>query len=81
MLIDADAYTIVYMEVLVLCIAYSLIFLRRTNTELGSNLEIIIFRWFLRTFIVMLIVDGYTQLQYNDIIHPPLITVAFGYSA
>lgn len=73
-------YSVVYVEILVLCAIFALIILSRLTGDLGTNLEIRVFKMIMRIFIVMMAADGYTQLQYNDVIEVPLITVAVGYS-
>ncbi|MBR0165080.1 MAG: GGDEF domain-containing protein [Lachnospiraceae bacterium] len=74
-------YAIVYVEILVLCAVYALIILRSTTDDLGTNFEVRFFKMMMRVYIVMMVADGFTQLQYNDVIRAPLFWVAFAYSS
>lgn len=77
---DNAGYAIVYVEILVLCIVYSLVILLRMSPDLATKREIRVFQALMRIFILMLTLDGFAQLQYVDIIDPPMLIVALSYS-
>ena len=73
-------YLIVYLEVLILTLTYTVILFLSVRREMGNDWEVKIFRTFLSTLIVALIADAFTQAQYRGFLHMPPMLVAFLYA-
>ena len=73
-------YLIVYLEVLILTLTYTVILFFSVRHEMGNDWEVKIFRTFLSTLIVALIADAFTQAQYRGFLHMPPMLVAFLYA-
>ena len=73
-------YLIVYWEVLVIVFLYTGILFFSVRREMGSDIEVRIFKAFLSTLMFALIVDGFTHAQYRGALHMPPTLVAFLYS-
>ena len=73
-------YVTIYIEILALCFLTAAIIRRTTRRDLGSEGEINAFQWMLRVFMAMMVLDGFTQLHYQQVIHPPLLSVGIAYA-
>ena len=76
-----DGYVIVYLEILLLSFLIAAIVYTKVSRDLGSEGEIEAFRWILRIFMAMMVIDSFTQMQYRGAIHPPVIAAALGSAA
>ena len=76
-----QGYIVVYIEILVLCFLIAAIIHKHVSHDLGSEGEVYAFRWILRIFMAMMVLDTFTQLQYQQVTHPPQITVYLAYAA
>ena len=73
-------YIFVYTEVLVLCLAFSFVMLRKVTHDLGSNYEVLALKWMLRIYMIMMIADGFTQYHYKKVCIMPLLFVGLCYA-
>ena len=73
-------YLIVYCEVLVIAFIYTGILFFSVRREMGSDIEVRIFKAFLSTLMLALVVDGFTHAQYRGVLHMPPGLVAFLYA-
>ncbi|MBR0171546.1 MAG: GGDEF domain-containing protein [Lachnospiraceae bacterium] len=76
-----DGYVIVYLEILLLSFLVAAIINSKVSRDLGSEGEINAFRWILRIYMAMMLIDSFTQLQYRGVIHPPVVLAAIGSAA
>ena len=76
-----QGYIVIYIEILVLCFLITAIIYSNVSHDLGSEGEIHAFRWFLRLFMTMMVLDAFTQLHYQQVTHPPQLAVAFAYAS
>ena len=72
-------YITVYLEILILSFIVVAIVYVKTSRDFGSEREVVTFRWMLRIYMVMMVLDGFAQLQMFDVIHPPVTLVALLY--
>ena len=74
-------YLIVYCEVLLQAFLYTAILFFSVRREMGSDEEVLIFRAFLSSLMLALIIDGFTHAQYRGALHMPPGVVAFLYAS
>ena len=73
-------YLIVYLEVDILCLLMSSLALFKTNRDFGNNRLVLTVKWFLRLFMLMMVVDAITHIQYRGFLRLPTIVIAFFYA-
>ena len=73
-------YLIVYLEIIIICVVISTGIYIHTSRDLGSDREMIIFRWIIRILIAELLMDGLTQIQDQRFIYMPCLIVGILYS-
>ena len=73
-------YIVIYIEILVLCFITAFLVHWKTGRDLGTNWEIGVFKWMLRVFMLMMIIDAFTQLHYQRMLDIPRPVVAFLYA-
>ena len=73
-------YLIVYLEIIILCVVISTGIYRHTSRDLGSDREVIVFRWIVRVLIAELLMDGLTEIQDQGIEYMPVWLVALLYA-
>ena len=73
-------YMIIYLEVDVLCLLMSFLALGKTNRDFGNRREVISVKWFFRLFMIMMIFDIITHLQYRGFLSLPIPVIAFCYA-
>lgn len=73
-----NEYITVYIEILIVSFLIAAIIYSKVSRDLGSEGEVYAFRWILRVYMAMMVIDSFTQLHFQDIIHPPVIFVALG---
>ena len=71
-----SGYIVVYLEILFICFVTAAILRSKVSHDLGSEAEVRTFRMILGIYMVMMVLDSYTQLQHQGEMHPPVITVA-----
>ena len=74
-------YLVVYLEIITLCVVMAVSIYINASRDLGSDREMIVFRWIVRVIIIALIMDGFTQAQYRGYIHFPRWIIGFFYSS
>ena len=73
-------YLIVYWEVLLLAFVFTAILFFNVHREMGNNWQVTIFKAFLCTLMLALVVDGITHAQYRGFLHLPPLPIAFLYA-
>ena len=73
-------YLIVYLEIIILCVVISTGIYRHTSRDLGSDREVIVFRWIVGVLIAELLMDGLTEIQDQGIEYMPVWLVALLYA-
>lgn len=73
-------YLIVYLEIDTLCFLIALLSLRKTNRDLGNQREVTSVKWFFRLFMVMMVLDAITHIQYRGYLSLPIPMIAVCYS-
>ena len=73
-------YIVVYLEILLLCFIYTAVLLFSVKAELGTETEVLVFKWILRIMLIALIIDAITHCQYRGAINLPIPIIAFCYS-
>ena len=76
----AGNYLIAYLEILGLCFIICAIFLVKVSRDMGSEREVRTFKWMLRIFMIMLVIDSFTQMHYKEAIRLPIPFLSFLYS-
>lgn len=76
-----NLYIVIYLEILFLCFLIAAVLHRKVSHDLGSEGEVRAFRWILEIYMVMMVLDSFTQLQYQGVIRPPVILPALGSAA
>ena len=77
---DYTEYLIVYCEVLLQAFIYTAILFFSVRREMGSDVEVRIFKAFLFSLMLALVIDGFTHAQYRGVLHMPPGLVAFLYA-
>lgn len=73
-------YLTVYLEVLLLCFIFLAVMLFNVSRDLGSEWEVVTFKWMIRALLIALVVDGFTHAHYRNAIELPRTLLAFFYS-
>ena len=73
-------YLIVYLEVDILCFLVCSLALIKTNRDFGNNRLVRTVTWFLRLFMLMMVVDAVTHIQYRGFLHLPTVVIAAFYA-
>ncbi|MBR5970666.1 MAG: diguanylate cyclase [Lachnospiraceae bacterium] len=76
-----SGYIVVYLEILFLCFVTAAILRSKVSHDLGTEAEVKAFRLILSIYMVMMVLDSFTQLQYQGEMYPPVITVALAQAA
>ena len=74
-------YLIVYLEILAICFVFTGIIYLSVDREMGSERELVIFKAFLLSLMLALVIDGITHSQYREFLHLPPTLVGFLYAS
>ncbi|MBQ6734327.1 MAG: GGDEF domain-containing protein [Lachnospiraceae bacterium] len=80
-MIAANLYIVLYLEILILCFVIAAILHNKASHDLGSEGEVRAFRWILRLYMVMMVLDSIAQMQFQRVIRPPVIIAEFASGA
>ena len=74
-------YAFIYLEISILCFIICTIILAKISDDMGSNWVTKAFAWMPRLFLIMLVLDGITQMHYLGVFSFPKLLVCFCYSS
>ena len=74
------SYAIIYLEILALCLIVTAVIRVKASRDMGSEREVETFKLMLSIFMVMLVVDAFTQLHYKQLIKLPIGLLSVLYS-
>ena len=74
------AYAVLYGEILFVCFTIAAVMYAKVSRDLGSERELTVFKWMLRVFMAMMVIDTFTQLHYQSIVKPPLVIAGLAYA-
>ena len=73
-------YTVVYVELLMVCFIFVSVMLSKVSRDLGTKNEVRAFKWMLRIFLVMMVLDSITQIHHARLIQPSLTAISLVYA-
>ncbi|MBQ7146176.1 MAG: diguanylate cyclase [Lachnospiraceae bacterium] len=73
-------YMIVYLEILAFCFLVLSVIYFNVHRDLGTEQEVIAFKWMLRVFMIALVSDAITHAQYRGFLDLPIPVIAFCYA-